>query len=314
MVKCQKSVKKMSILVKCYEIVCYLQIIMNYYIKYLFKVLLILGLFSCSTESTEDSSGLVKVALRNVGHHLLLINHDSVSVVKPVKKLDELKYQLSFEQQLIINPDSLITLVKNSFQKANLPQHYLVEVIQCKDYEVAYSYQMNQNTEKGIIPCKGRPLKKACYFINVQFTKSIKVKKADSYSWLKYVLLFGILGVMLFFYFKRKAKIVSSDEYSENYATIGKYKFYPEQNILIKEAVKISLSKKECELLAIFISKPNQIIKRDELSKKVWEDNGVFVGRSLDTYISKLRLKLKYDESVKIINIHGVGYKLEISN
>ena len=65
-------------------------------------------------------------------------------------------------------------------------------------------------------------------------------------------------------------------------------------------------------MLAIFADSPNQIIKRDELSKKVWEDNGVFVGRSLDTYISKLRKKLKEDSSIKITNIHGIGYSLEI--
>jgi len=46
--------------------------------------------------------------------------------------------------------------------------------------------------------------------------------------------------------------------------------------------------------------------------KKVWEDNGVFVGRSLDTYISKLRKKLKDDDSIKLTNVHGVGYKLEV--
>jgi len=45
----------------------------------------------------------------------------------------------------------------------------------------------------------------------------------------------------------------------------------------------------------------------------VWEDNGVIVGRSLDTYISKLRKKLKDDASIKLINVHGVGYKLEIN-
>ena len=93
---------------------------------------------------------------------------------------------------------------------------------------------------------------------------------------------------------------------------IGLFQFYPEQNKLVKQATEISLSKKECELLAIFAANPNQIIKRDELTKKVWEDNGVFVGRSLDTYISKLRKKLKEDTSIKIINIHGVGYKLEL--
>jgi DNA-binding response OmpR family regulator len=80
----------------------------------------------------------------------------------------------------------------------------------------------------------------------------------------------------------------------------------------VKEAVVISLSKKECELLTIFIANPNQIIKRDELTKKVWEDKGVFVGRSLDTYISRLRKKLKEDDSITLTNVHGVGYKLEI--
>ena len=59
--------------------------------------------------------------------------------------------------------------------------------------------------------------------------------------------------------------------------------------------------------------RPNQIIKREELTKKVWEDNGVFVGRSLDTYISKLRKKLQDDDSIQLINIHGIGYKLEVN-
>ena len=291
--------------------------IMNYYIKKPLKFLTFFGLFlllfSCSNESDNDASGLVKVALRDVGHQLLLLNLDSVSVVKPVKNIDYLKYQLSFEEGLIINPDSLVFLVKNSFQKANLPQYYLVEVVQCKDNEVAYSYQMQQNIEKGIIPCGGRQFKKDCYLINVQFLKEIDVDKSYSYSWLLYIFFLVILGGIALLYFKRKNKIVSRD-YSGDFLAIGKYKFYPEQNKLIKEAAEISLSKKECELLTIFIAQPNQIIKRDELTKKVWEDNGVFVGRSLDTYISKLRIKLKADESVKLINIHGVGYKLEIGN
>jgi hypothetical protein len=305
-----------SIVVKCHEIVCYLQLIMNNYIKYIFSFLTILvlfsGMISCSKESNQDISGIVKVALRDVGHHLLLINQDSVSVVKPVTNLDNLQYQLSFEKPLTISPDSIVRLVKNSFKKANLPTDYLVEVVQCKNNEVAYSYQMNQNVERGIVPCSGRQLHKECYLINVRFTKGIESNKSYSYTWLIYVLLLGVFGILTLLYFKRKAKVVPV-EYSENYTAIGTYKFYPEQNKLIKEAIEINLSKKECELLTIFMEQPNQVIKRDELTKKVWEDHGVFVGRSLDTYISKLRIKLKADESVKLINIHGVGYKLEIN-
>ena len=109
-------------------------------------------------------------------------------------------------------------------------------------------------------------------------------------------------------------KIVTKEKLNSRYIKIGSFQFYAEQSKLIKEAVEISLSKKECELLEIFVAKPNQIIKRDELTKRVWEDQGVFVGRSLDTYISKLRKKLKDDDSIKLTNVHGIGYKLEIVN
>ena len=64
--------------------------------------------------------------------------------------------------------------------------------------------------------------------------------------------------------------------------------------------------------MAILAAQPNQVIKREELMKKVWEDNGVIVGRSLDTYISKLRKYLKDDDTIKLTNVHGVGYKLEV--
>ncbi|CAM3944367.1 MULTISPECIES: winged helix family transcriptional regulator [Flavobacterium] len=220
---------------------------MNNYIKYSCRFLVIFGLFSCmiscSKESNEDASAMVKVALRNVGHQLLSINQDSISVVKPIVKIENSQYQLSFEEQLEINPDSLIVFLKNSFQKANLPQHYLVEVLQCKDNEVAYSFQMKQNIEKGIVPCRGRQLKKDCYLINVRFAKRIETNCSYSYIWLVSIFLFGIFGIITFFYFKRKTK-VSSEENSESFTFIGTYKFYPEQNKLIKEAVRSVFPKK----------------------------------------------------------------------
>ena len=104
----------------------------------------------------------------------------------------------------------------------------------------------------------------------------------------------------------KKKEIIVPMEGSKEQTKVGSFQFYPEQNKLIKQATEISLSKKECELLSIFVANPNQIVKRDELTKKVWEDHGVFVGRSLDTYVSKLRKKLSEDASIKITNIHGL--------
>ena len=310
---CQKNVKEVSIDVKCQEIVCYLLLIMNKIIQYIYRsgfiVAFIVGICSCSKESNHPTSESIKVSVRDVGHHLLLANNDSTSVVKPVVDLGDQKYQLSFDVPLSIEPDSLVTIIKQRFQKAGLPTFYLVEVIQCDSKEVSYSYEMKQDIDKGIIPCRGRELHKACYTITIRFTKGFK--NSSNYTWILLLLAIAILTLLVKTVYNKKSKGIATVK-NDNYTSIGKFKFYQEENKLVKEAVETSLSKKECELLAIFIAHPNQILKREILTKKVWEDNGVFVGRSLDTYISKLRKILKDDDSIQLINIHGVGYKLEI--
>jgi len=262
-------------------------------------------IFFDSGENKGEFSERVKISLRDVGNQLLLTNQDATSLVFPVVELERSKYQLSFQNQLSFAPDSLVSIVQRSFQKATLPKYYRVEVIQCTDQEVAYSYEMNAKVENTIIPCAGRILPKNCYTVEVKFTD--RTASFFSNQTPLYLFIFITLILLAFLFHKRKQA-----EVPENFSVIGSFQFYPEQNKLVKEAIEIGLSKKECELLAIFIAKPNQIIKRDELTKKVWEDNGVFVGRSLDTYISKLRKKLKGDDSIKLTNVHGVGYKLEI--
>ena len=303
----------MSTHVKCHEKVCYLPLVMNKIANYLFRISIVFSvlitLFSCSSDKNKEFSEIAKVSIREIGHKLLLANQDSTSLVLPIKKLEPYKYQLSFEQDLSINPEGLVSIIKNSFQKSGLPQNYRIEVIHCNDNEVAYSYEVKLSQENDIIPCKGRDLPKSCYLINVRFTNMPKTNFID-YK-LIYIPLLGILMLTAILLFKRKEK-ENYRNTDNNYTSIGSFHFYPEQNKLIKASEEISLSRKECELLAIFIAHPNQVIKREELTKKVWEDHGVIVGRSLDTYISKLRNILKEDSSIKISNVHGVGYKLEI--
>jgi len=263
------------------------------------------------SEKNEDLfSERVKVSLRDVGNQLLLSHQDSTSLIEPVIAISKNKYQLSFQKPLSFEPGQLVSIIDSSFQKASLPNSYLVETIQCTEQEVAYSYQILNNVENSIIPCAGRYLPESCYTIEVLFTNIETVstgKRAGYYG----LLLGGFALIFLGFYKKKQDEILVDNQ--ESYSSLGSFQFYPEQNKLVKQAEEISLSKKECELLEIFVASPNQIIKRDELTKKVWEDHGVFVGRSLDTYISKLRKKLEEDDSIKITNVHGVGYKLEIN-
>ncbi len=266
--------------------------------------------YSGSNEENEQFSEVVKISLREVGNQLLHANQDATSLVLPIIELEKSKYQLSFQQQLSIEPSSLVSIVDNSFQKSSLPIDYRVEVIQCADREVAYSYEMHNKEEKDIIPCAGRILPYNCYTIEVRFTgRTAFLVAKQSLLYIPALLVLFLLGYL----FQKRKRVIKTVVSNEKYAAIGSFRFYQEQNKLVKETIEISLSNKECELLAIFIASPNKIIKRDELLKKVWEDNGVFVGRSLDTYVSKLRKKLKEDDTIKLTNIHGVGYKLEIS-
>jgi DNA-binding winged helix-turn-helix (wHTH) protein len=260
-------------------------------------------------KKNETFPELVKIALRDVGNKLLLSNQDSTSLVLPILKVEETKYQLSFQKEIAINPDSLVAFTQRSFKKANLPSNYQIEVKQCRDLEVAYSFLKNFNFEKNIIPCGGRIMTQKCYMVEVRFLEKIAAKN-DKLLWV-ILLTLSLISTIIFF-FKSK-KIKGSDSTNGNSISLGKFQFYPDENKLMIKATEISLSKKEVELLNLFVANPNKIIKREELSKKVWEDHGDFVGRSLDTYISKLRKKLNEDETIKLTNVHGIGYVLEIT-
>jgi DNA-binding response OmpR family regulator len=44
--------------------------------------------------------------------------------------------------------------------------------------------------------------------------------------------------------------------------------------------------------------------------KKIWKDDSYFNARSMDVYIAKLRKHLKTEEKLKILTIHGEGFRM----
>ncbi len=71
-----------------------------------------------------------------------------------------------------------------------------------------------------------------------------------------------------------------------------------------------TLTQREADVLACLLARPNEVVRRDELLMTVWGDDDYFMGRSLDVFISRLRKRLAGAESVKIENLHGVGFRL----
>lgn len=91
---------------------------------------------------------------------------------------------------------------------------------------------------------------------------------------------------------------------------IGSYQFDPKNQILTKEGETRRITAKENEILKILCLKKNQITRKDEILLALWGESDYFKGRSLDVFIAKLRKYFSNDSSVKIENVHSVGFIL----
>ncbi len=63
-------------------------------------------------------------------------------------------------------------------------------------------------------------------------------------------------------------------------------------------------------MLRLLAQNLNSVVRRDIALKQIWGDDSYFNARSIDVFISKLRMYLAQDEAVRLMNVHGIGYKL----
>lgn len=75
---------------------------------------------------------------------------------------------------------------------------------------------------------------------------------------------------------------------------------------IIQEGEEIILPRKEFELLSLLASRPGKVFKREEILDKVWGNEVIVGGRTIDVHIRKLREKIG-DNHFKTVK--GVGYK-----
>jgi hypothetical protein len=282
----------------------------------------------------------IEVVLRDIGHRILLLAKDSTSRVLPIVKINDHTYQISFENAFKFETDTLINLVSHQLAKHDLPKDYMVSVLNCQKLQTIFAYEIN-SVNYDILACKGRKQETACYLIHIDFLKSTQDFRMMTVAGL---LTLGT-GVLFWYIRKRRRRFINennhdeennqmpienfdspgnkSSESKENLADenpthhiikLGLISFYPDKNRLIMhDGVTIALSDRETKLLHIFTEHVNEVVERDQLVKEVWEDEGILVmSRNLDVFVSKLRKKLSADPSIKILNVHGKGYRLMV--
>jgi two-component system, OmpR family, response regulator len=101
-----------------------------------------------------------------------------------------------------------------------------------------------------------------------------------------------------------------SAQKKEDIYNIGEYTFDTLKQLLTHGDITMKLTTKESELLELLCRHKNEVLERNFALKAIWIDDNYFNARSMDVYITKLRKYLKKDISVKILNVHGKGYKL----
>ncbi len=94
---------------------------------------------------------------------------------------------------------------------------------------------------------------------------------------------------------------------------IGAYIFNVEELTLTLNGKVKTLTKKEGQVLKLLASNLNKLVEREIVLQNIWGKDDYFTGRSLDVFLTKLRKYLSEDKNIQIINLHGVGFKLEVN-
>ena len=101
-------------------------------------------------------------------------------------------------------------------------------------------------------------------------------------------------------------RLKEDKEEAEDIVKVGKIVINRDEYKIINDGKEIILPRKEFELLSLLTSKPNKVFKREVILDKVWGNEVVVGGRTIDVHIRKLREKIG-DHHFKTVK--GVGYK-----
>ena len=104
-------------------------------------------------------------------------------------------------------------------------------------------------------------------------------------------------------------RLKTSEARSENVLDFNGIKINKDQYFVEMDGERITLPRKEFELLSLLASSPNKVFNRETILKTVWGQDVIVGGRTIDVHVRKLREKIGNDF---IQTIKGVGYKFVV--
>ncbi len=268
----------------------------------------------------------VNLALRRTAHRLLAIAGNRKSAIPSVRETEPGTWTVALEQNFVY--DSLPQLLQESFALHRITGHYNVVVVKCQSDDLTLGYAASTFDTLREVPCVGRDQAAGCYNLRVSFPDRAAAPTQEKGLW------FWLAGMAVcltalasFFAYNRLIKrpltterplVAIPDNASETTPSGKRLLSFGQsvldisnQKLLVKGESK-DITYREAKLLLFFGSHTGQLLSRDLILQSVWEDEGILVGRSVDVFVSRLRKLLKDDETLRISNVHGIGYRLEV--
>ncbi|MBK9255080.1 MAG: response regulator transcription factor [Saprospiraceae bacterium] len=250
----------------------------------------------------------VNLALHRTADGLLRLSGDSTSRIPAVKQTGEKRWQIQLEQTF--NYDELPALLKTSLDIHNITQAYDVTVRRCDNDTIDLGYNYLDILGKNSVACMGREMPQGCHYIEVNFLDKKKNNQFYANKWLGIFIIISIaVGYWLYRRQKKPSGYIPSDKI--DWIKFGNSRLDVTNQVLICNGIRETLTFREAKLLQLFAKHNGQLLERDVIIQRVWADEGILVGRSVDVFVSRLRKKLINDTSVSLSVVHGVGYRME---
>ena len=99
---------------------------------------------------------------------------------------------------------------------------------------------------------------------------------------------------------------LKAENQADSTVVVGDITINRDEYVVFKGDKKMFLPRKEFELFSLLTSKPGKVFKRETILDRVWGNEVVVGGRTIDVHIRKLREKIG-DDYFKTVK--GVGYK-----
>lgn len=236
-----------------------------------------------------------------------------------IKKTAPATYEIPFTSSF--SPQKLEAAIAYEFEKNDLPMDLDLGMIDIEEDSLIYGNRIYAGSK---ISSNIQTVHSGNNKLVIQLSKHEKKLMAGLESW--HLLLLLSIFITLFLYSKRRfpnafpylvfkrvfsKRMIRNFQNQSSTKTIGRFKYDQKNLLLIHPTGERQLTYKEGRLLSFFLNQPNTLLERKQILNHVWEEDGFFVARSMDVFISRLRKYLSLESNIKIDNVRGVGYMLK---